>query len=222
MLPIYKKNILQLIFCCGLILLIPVQLWAQTTATTATTARSAPIAQFINTKDLVLALVSRQNSVSNPIPAQYKSLDAIIINVLEDSPNGVLKPFPSHHVVRYQQAFRLKMIASRNGEVEIFQLTQDGKLNPKAIFTETIKYGQETISQRIFINPNTQTKALIVSFKPKELLGSSSDGWTQKLLNTDAKQLSEYLRMQHSSASTYIVNTSAKEAGVLAIVSVQK
>lgn len=219
MLPIYKKNILQLIFCCGVILLIPAQLWAQTTATTA---RSAPIAQFINTKDLVLALVSRQNSVSNPIPAQYKSLDAIIINVLEDSPNGVLKPFPSHHVVRYQQAFRLKMIASRNGEVEIFQLTQDGKLNPKAIFTETIKYGQETISQRIFINPNTQTKALIVSFKPKELLGSSSDGWTQKLLNTDAKQLSEYLRMQHSSVSTYIVNTSAKEAGVLAIVSVQK
>lgn len=222
MLPIYKKNILQLIFCCGFILLNPVQLWAQTTATTATTARSAPIAQFINTKDLVLALVSRQNSVSNPIPAQYKSLDAIIINVLEDSPNGVLKPSPSHHVVRYQQAFRLKMIASRNGEVEIFQLTQDGKLNPKAIFTETIKYGQETISQRIFINPSTQTKALIVSFKPKELLGSSSDGWTQKLLNTDAKQLSEYLRMQHSSASTYMVNTSAKEAGILAIVSVQK
>lgn len=213
---IYKKNILQLIFCYGVILLIPAQLWAQTTAT------SPPIAQFINTKDLVLALVTRQNSVTNPIPAQYKLLDAMIMNVLEDSPNGVLKPFPSHHAVRFQQAFRLKMIASRNGEVEIFQLTQDGKLNPKAIFTETIQYGQETVSQRIFINPSTQTKALIVSFKPKELLGSSSDGWTQKLLNTDAKQLSEYLRMQHSSVSTYIVNTSAKEAGVLAIVSVQK
>ena len=217
MLHIYKINILLPTFCLGFIISAPALLLAQTTQPI-----TPSIAQSINTKDLVLALVSRQNSVTNPIPAQYKSLDAMIINVLEDSPSGVLKPFPTHYVVHYQQAFRLKMIASRNGEVEIFQLTQDGKLNPKAIFTESIKYGQETISQRIFVNPNTQTKALILSFKPKELLGSSSDRWVQKLLSTDAKQLSEYLRTQHSNVSTYIVNTSAKEAGVLATVLVQK
>ena len=174
-----------------------------------------------NIKDYVLALVSRQNSVINPLPAQLKPLDGMVMSLLIDSPDSVLKPYPTSQTVQFQQTFRIKLTSSRNGEVSIYQVTQAGKINAQAIFTEKIKYGQETISQRIFINPATQTKALVIVFHPKNATPESALSWAQESFNATPQKTSETIRVFHSNVASYLLNANSNASGVFTALFIQ-
>lgn len=174
-----------------------------------------------NIKEYVLALVSRQNSVINTLPAQLKSLDGMIVSLLIDSPDGVLKPYPTSQAVQFQQTFRLKFTTSRSGELSVYQVTQAGKMNTQAIFSEKIKYGQETISQRIFINPATQTKAMLIVFHPKNATPESALSWAQESFNASPQKISETIKVFHTNVASYLLNTNPQASGVFTTLFIQ-
>lgn len=202
------QNFLSMVLCLSF----STPLFAQTATNTSDSN---------NIKDYVVALISRQNSAINPLPAQLKPLDGMIVSLLIDSPDGVLKPYPTSQGVQFQQTFRLKFTSSRNGEVSIFQVTQAGKMNPQPIFTEKIKYGQETISQRIFINPATQTKALLIVFYPKNATAESALSWAQESFNATPQKTSETIKVFHSNVASYLLNTNTKSSGIFTALFIQ-
>jgi hypothetical protein len=207
-----KKSACQYFWLMALCLSFFTPLFAQT----ATNASGTN-----NIKDEVVALVSRQNSAINPLPAHLKPLDGMIVSLLIDSPDGVLKPYPTSQVVQFQQAFRLKFTSSRNGDLSIFQVTQAGKMNSQPIFTEKVKYGQETISPRIFINPATQTKALLIVLHPKNTSQDSALSWAQQGFSATPQKAAETMKVFHSSVSSYLVNANPKVSGVFATLLIQ-
>lgn len=179
------------------------------------------LAQTNLIKEQVLALISRQNSVIHPVPEALKNLDAMVVNLLIDHPNRVLTPYPTSQKLQYQQMFRLKFTSSRDADLSVFQITQAGKINPKPIATENIKYGQETVTQQFFISPATQTKALLIVLHPKNSSQENALAWAQEGFHASPQTVSETVKVFHTKVSSYLIATQAQSSGLFTTLFIQ-
>lgn len=101
-----------------------------------------------STKDIVLDRVLAPVAISNPAA---QAQDAMAVSVLLESPDGTLSPKSTNTLFRTGDRFRIKVIASRDAKLSIYNTTPRGELKPQPVWQGAIAYGQETITPRLEI-----------------------------------------------------------------------
>ncbi len=101
-----------------------------------------------STKDIVLDRVLAPVAISNPA---VQAQDAMAVSVLLESPDGTLSPKSTNTLFRTGDRFRIKVIASRDAKLSIYNTTPRGELKAQPVWQGTIAYGQETITPRLEI-----------------------------------------------------------------------
>lgn len=100
------------------------------------------------TKDIVLDRVLApvaSSSATNNAPAQ----DAMAVSVLLESPDGTLTPKSANTLFRTGDRFRIKVIASRDAKLSLYNTTPLGELKPAPVWQGQVVFGQETITPRL-------------------------------------------------------------------------
>ena len=107
-------------------------------------------AQKVTPKDIVLDRVSAP-WVSGLAQPAVRS-DAMVVSVLLESPDGTLTPRSVAIPFNTGDRFRVKILASREARVALFNTKPNGILTPDPIWRGELKPGQETISPRLLID----------------------------------------------------------------------
>jgi hypothetical protein len=108
-----------------------------------------------STKDIVLDRVLAP--VATTATATTQAQDAMAVSVLLESPDGTLTPKGTNTLFHTGDRFRIKVIASRDAKLSIYNTTPRGELKPEPVWQGTVVYGQETITPRLAINSDSGT-----------------------------------------------------------------
>lgn len=104
------------------------------------------------TKDIVLDRVLAPVASSSPTTiGQAATQDAMVVSVLLESPDGTLSPKSTNTLFRTGDRFRIKVIASRDAKLSIYNTTPLGELKPEPVWQGQVAVGQETISSRLVL-----------------------------------------------------------------------
>lgn len=100
-------------------------------------------------KDVVLDQVAAPILVSGA-PAVRN--DAMVVSVLVESPDGSLRPRSTEALFRTGERFRIKVLASREGRVSLYNTTPAGVFKPQPIWSGEVRPGAETITPRLVLD----------------------------------------------------------------------
>jgi hypothetical protein len=167
------------------------------------------------TKDIVLERVT-----AVPAAAVANS-DAMTVSVLVESPNGILIPRSTQAVFRTGERLRIKVLASRDGNISIHNTNPAGQTTE--VWRGAVKFGQETISPRMVLTGQTGQDQLHVVLEPLTqppggIMGWLSSWWDSLL----GKSKDIRLDTQSTQQSTYVLNPAGQGvASTLRIVHAQ-
>ncbi len=156
------------------------------------------------TKDVVLDRVLVP--ISTPAAAAATS-DAMVVSVLLESPDGSLSPKGADTLFRTGDRFRIKLLASRNAKVSIYNTTPRGETKPEPIWQGTITLGQETISPRLALTGDSGVDQLHVVMEPAQESGVYVwlGDWLRASRATGAAK-DVRLDVQNTAQATYLLN----------------
>jgi len=101
-------------------------------------------------KDIVLDSVSAPLVASAVQPAGRS--DAMVVSVLLESADGILYPRSTAIPFNTGDRFRVKILASREARVSLYNTTPSGVLKPEPVWRGVLKPGQETITPRFVLD----------------------------------------------------------------------
>lgn len=183
----------------------------------ALVAAAVPAAQAATTKDIVLDRVTAP--ARGTVPAAAVATDAMAVSVLLESPDGSLTPKGTDTLFRTGDRFRVKVLASRDAKVSLYNTNPKGETNPTPVWQGEVKLGQDTITPRLKLEGNSGIDQLHVVLEPKQETGllvwltgwlrSFKDGSTSKDIRLD---------VQNTPSATYLINASGQ--GLVSTVSI--
>ncbi len=95
------------------------------------------------TKDVVIERLSQPQSAAVAVS------DVMAVSVLQEFPDGTLRPRGVDVQMRTGDRLRIKAIASREGKLSIYNTTPRGETKPQPVWTGKVRPGQETVSPRL-------------------------------------------------------------------------
>lgn len=107
-------------------------------------AFAGPGAASAATKDIVLDRVLAPS-------ASTAGTDAMVLSVLIESPDGTLTPRSAETLFNTGDRFRIKVSASRDAKLSIYNTTPRGQLKAEPVWQGTVAAGQETITPRMVL-----------------------------------------------------------------------
>ena len=183
----------------------------------ALVAAAVPAAQAATTKDIVLDRVTAP--ARGTVPAAAVATDSMAVIVLLESPDGSLTPKGTDTLFRTGDRFRVKVLASRDAKVSLYNTNPKGETNPTPVWQGEVKLGQDTITPRLKLEGNSGIDQLHVVLEPKQETGllvwltgwlrSFKDGSTSKDIRLD---------VQNTPSATYLINASGQ--GLVSTVSI--
>jgi hypothetical protein len=162
-------------------------------------AGAPAVAQAPQTKDIVLDSINRPLAAG---PAQ----DAMAVSVLIESASGALTARPTNTVFKTGERFRVKVLASRDGKVSLYNTTPDGRLTPKPVWQGQVRRGSELVTSRLRLDGMRGTDQLHVVLEPQ--LKTSTVEWLSSLLGGASKDIR--LDWQHTDNATYLLGGPGK------------
>jgi hypothetical protein len=152
-------------------------------------------------KDIVLDQVASPLVVSAAPAARS---DAMVVSVLLESPDGTLTPRSTEISFRTGDRFRVKVLASREGRIALYNTTPAGVFKPEPVWRGEVRPGQETITPRLFLDGSSGagTEQLHVVLEPAAAPPTTSwfGRWFDKSTSKDIR-----LDQQSTAQATYLV-----------------
>lgn len=179
-------------------------------------AAQVAVANTSTTKDIVLDRVTAPVRTAAPVAA---ATDAMAVSVLLESPDGSLTPKGTDSLFRTGDRFRVKVLASRDAKISLYNTTPKGETSPTPVWQGEVKVGQDTITPRLKLDGSSGIDQLHVVLEPKQETGvltwlsnwlrSFRDGTTSKDIRLD---------VQNTPSATYMLNHSGQ--GLVTTVSI--
>jgi hypothetical protein len=172
----------------------------------ASAAHAAP-----STKDVVLDRVLAPVAARTATPqaqAQAQAQDAMAVSVLLESPDGTLAPKSTNTLFRTGDRFRIKVIASREAKVSLYNTNPRGETNPKPIWQGDVRVGLDTISPRLVLAGTSGIDQVHVVLEPAQepnvfaWLGN----WFRSSKSNDSAAKDVQLDVQNTPSTTYVFN----------------
>ena len=165
-------------------------------------------AALASTKDVVLDRLHPVVVVAGP-PAS----DAMAVSVLQESPDGTLRSRGMDAQMWTGDRLRIKVTASREGKLSIYNTTPLGEFKPESVWTGTVRPGEEAVSPRMALTNQSgggveQLHVVLEPVSPpsgawawvRHWLGSVGEG----VRSTVSKDV--VLDVEHTSTTTYLLN----------------
>lgn len=161
-------------------------------------------AQAQSAKDIVLDRVAAP--VARPAAAPASN-DAMAISVLIESPDGSLASKSTNSLFNTGDRFRIKLLASRNAKVSLYNTNPLGQFNPKPVWQGEVKVGQETISPRLRLDGNSGVDYLHVVLEPEQA-PQGVIAWIGNWLTKEGSEAPKDIRLdsENSPTTSYLVN----------------
>lgn len=159
------------------------------------------------TKDIVLERV-RAPAIGAPATSGG---DAMAVSVLQEAPDGTLTPRATDRVFRTGDRFRVKVLASRDAHVSLFNTNPSGVLRNEPVWRGEVKVGQELITPRLRLDGQSGTDLLHVVLEPKrEAAGVVTwlGSWLRRMKDGSAKDIR--LDVQNTDTATYLLNANGQ------------
>lgn len=166
-------------------------------------------AQTTQTKDIVLDRVRITNAVSNPAPTSttvYANGDAMVVTVLQEKASGTLVPRPTNATFNTGDRFRVKMLASRDGKVALYNTKPTGELVTQPVWRGDVSRGLEIITPPMRLEGNKGTDQLHIVLEPAQEPGVVA--WLSSLLKSNSKDIR--LDVQNTRSDTYLLGLEGK------------
>ena len=166
-----------------------------------------------STKDVVLERVTAPPV--NAAPAAV-STDAMVVSVLLESPDGTLAPKSTETLFHTGDRFRIKVIASRDAKLSIYNTTPRGEFKPEPVWQGQVTVGQETITPRLELTNDSGAgiEQLHLVLEPTAASGGLIEwirGWFADSKGKAAGQSKDVrLDTQSTPVATYSLNTSGQ------------
>lgn len=164
------------------------------------------------TKDIVLDRVSTPQVAMNvSAQSQASANDAMAVSVLLEQPDGTLIPKSTNTLFRTGDRFRVKLLASRDSKVSLYNTNPKGELNPRPIWEGEVKVGLDTISPRLALAGNSGIDQLHIVMEPVRETGILVwlGTWLQSFKDgTSSKDIQ--LDVQNTPTATYLLNGSGQ------------
>jgi len=160
-----------------------------------------------STKDIVLdrlqAPVSSSGSATTA-PAQ----DAMAVSVLLESPDGTLSPKSTNTLFRTGDRFRIKLLASREAKVSLYNTNPRGETNPQPIWQGEVRVGLDTISPRLALTGTAGIDQLHIVMEPAQERNIFSwlGNWFRASKGSDSSSKDIQLDVQNTPSTTYLLN----------------
>ena len=179
-------------------------------AATLMVALSPAVMAAESTKDIVLDRINAPvTAVVGPAAAAAPTArsEAMAVSVLLESADGTLTPRAADKMFRTGDRFRVKLLASRDAKVALYNTNPKGVLTKEPIWTGEVKVGQETITPRLRLEGNSGVDLLHIVLEPAKEQGILSwlTGWLSKTKDgTTSKDIS--LDVQNTESATYLLS----------------
>lgn len=165
-------------------------------------------------KDVVLDQVAAPLSAAAQAPG-----DAMVVSVLLEAPDGTLTPRSTEALFRTGDRFRVKILASREGQVALYNTTPAGVLRAEPVWRGQVRPGQELITPRLMLDGRSGAgmEQLHVVLEPMTTPVSTSwlGRWFDKNAAKDIR-----LDQQSTNQATYLA--SGRGNGLLTTVRIQQ
>jgi hypothetical protein len=168
-------------------------------------------------KDVVLDQVAAPIVMSGA-PAVRN--DAMVVSVLLESPDGTLRPRSTEALFRTGERFRIKVLASREGRVSLYNTTPAGVFKPQPIWRGEVRAGQETITPRLVLDSSSGAgvEQIHVVLEPAGS-GAPSDSWFARWFDKGASK-DVRVDQQSTADATYMLADTG--TGLLATVRIRQ
>lgn len=165
-----------------------------------------------STKDIVLDRITAPAASGRSAAAA--SSDAMAVSVLLESPDGTLTPRGTDKPFRTGDRFRVKVLASRDAHIALYNTNPRGVLGEKPVWEGDVKIGQELITPRLRLEGSSGVDYLHIVLQPVKEEGVFA--WLGAWLNRtkdavkdgasagSAKDIS--LDVQNTASATYLLN----------------
>jgi len=151
------------------------------------------------TKDIVLERVTR------PHTGGAAASDAMAVSILVENPDGTLVQRSTQALFRTGERLRVKVLASRDGDVSIHNTNAEGKTSE--VWRGKIKFGQETVSPRMVLTGQGGREQLHVVLEPLTQPPGGIMGWLTSWWDSLAgKSKDIVLDAQSTEQTTYVLN----------------
>lgn len=155
------------------------------------------------TKDIVLDRVSASAGAA---PAASATSDAMAVSVLVESVDGTLSPRSTDKMFRTGERFRVKVLASRDGRIALYNTNPKGELGKDPVWQGEVKLGQETITPRLRLDGTSGVDLLHIVMQPAKEEGVFAwlRNWLSRSKDSASKDIS--LDVQNTESTTYLLN----------------
>lgn len=169
------------------------------------------------TKDVVLERLSQ--------PQAAATTDAMIVSVLQELPDGTLRSRGADAQMRTGDRLRIKVIASREGKLSIYNTTPRGETKRDPVWTGQVRPGQETVSPRMALTNQSGAgvEQLHVVLEPQQApagvwvwIGQWFSSVGKGVQSASSKDI--VLDVENTPTATYLVN--GRGQGLVTTVSV--
>lgn len=168
------------------------------------------------TKDIVLdrvhvsAPAAPSASSTTPVPTSttvYANGDAMVVTVLQENASGTLVPRPANAKFKTGDRFRVKLLASRDGKVALYNTKPTGELVTQPLWRGDVRRGLEIITPTLKLEGNKGTDQLHIVLEPAQDSGGVM-AWISSWLKTSAKDIR--LDVQNTRSDTYLLGLEGK------------
>ncbi len=167
-------------------------------------------------KDIVLNRINTAQQASsaatpavqpvNAVASLHANGDAMVVSVLQEVANGGLKPHPTNTRFNTGDKFRVKMLASRDGKVALYNTKPTGELVKAPLWRGDVTRGLEIISPSMRLEGTKGTDQLHIVLEPAKEPGVV--GWLSNWLGSSSKDIR--LDVQNTPSDTYLLGVANK------------
>jgi hypothetical protein len=159
------------------------------------------------TKDIVLDLVTaRPAGASAASQPAGPASDAMVVSILVESPNGQLTPRSVNSLFNSGERFRVKVRASRDGKIALYNTKPNGELVAKPLWRGDVSRGLEIIAPRLRIEGTSGTDQLHIVLEPAKEPGVFA--WLGNWLGGKSKDIR--LDTANTTSDTYLLGNPGK------------
>lgn len=155
-----------------------------------------------STKDVV---IDRVAAPVVAVAAPAATTDAMAVSVLLESPDGTLTPRSTDTMFRTGDRFRVKLLASRDARVALYNTNPKGVLSPEPVWSGDVKVGLDTITPRLRLDGNSGIDYLHIVMEPTAP-PQGVFAWLGSWLRKDEGAKDIRLDVQNTPAATYVLN----------------
>lgn len=169
-------------------------------------AISTPTSAAGTTKDIVLDRISAPAAASTAVAPAGSPSDAMAVSVLLESEDGTLTPRSTGRAFSTGDRFRVKLLASRAGQVAFFNTNPRGVMNPEPVWRGEVELGQELISPRLRLQGQSGVDQLHIVLVPaqQQSVAAWLGNWLGRIQGGQAKDIG--LDVQDTTSATYLLN----------------